>query len=208
MAYSQQIVTNVETLEQRARALAQDEMDRAQALDQKTAGLIAAGLVLVAAGVAFASHLGEVHAGSTARTVWAALLILIFALLLASLGSATAGWQPQPFRVAIHLDVLETWATPRFLDRDPTTVRGELMQASIAAVAEARAVNREKGDRLALAFRFFAAAIVATVVLGSAVALNIATATTKDARSANPTARQRPPRPAGNPRATRSSRAG
>jgi hypothetical protein len=126
--FNEAITKNVELLEPRARALAQDEISRAQALDQKTTGLIAAALVLVAAGVAFASHLNEVSAGTGARTLWGVLIVVLLVLLLASLGFATAVMHPQPFRVAIHKDELEKWATPRFLDRDPTRVLGELMQ--------------------------------------------------------------------------------
>jgi hypothetical protein len=157
--FNEAITKNVEVLEPRARALAQDEISRAQALDQKTTGLIAAALVLVAAGVAFASHLNEVSAGTGARTLWGVLIVVLLVLLLASLGLATAVMHPQPFRVAIHKDELEKWATPRFLDRDPTWVLGELMQASVSAIGEAREVNRTKGDRLAIAVRCFAAAV-------------------------------------------------
>jgi Protein of unknown function (DUF819) len=138
MEFNEAITKNVEVLEQRARTIAQDEMSRAQALDQKTAGLIAAALVLVAAAVAFASHLNEISAGTGARTLWGVLIVVVLLLLLASLAFATAVMHPQPFRVAIHKDELDRWATPRFLDRDPTRVLGELMQASVSG-AEDRA---------------------------------------------------------------------
>jgi hypothetical protein len=134
--FNEAITKNVEVLEPRARALAQDEISRGHALDQKTTGLIAAALVLVAAGVAFASHLNEVSAGTGARTLWGVLIVVLLVLLLVSLGFATAVMHPPPFRVAIHKDELEKWATPRFLDRDPTRVLGELMQASVSAISE------------------------------------------------------------------------
>lgn len=51
------------------------------------------------------------------------------------------------------------------------------MQASVAAVHEARTVNRHKGRRLTLAFRMFGAAVLATVGLGIAVAVHVATDT-------------------------------
>ncbi len=75
MEFNEAITKNVEVLEPRARALTQDEISRAQALDQKTPSLIAAALVLVAAGVAFASHLNEVSAGTGARTLWGVLIV-------------------------------------------------------------------------------------------------------------------------------------
>jgi hypothetical protein len=206
--FNEAITKNVEVLEPRARALAQDEISRAQALDQKTTGLIAAALVLVAAGVAFASHLNEVSAGTGARTLWGVLIVVLLVLLLASLGFATAVMHPQPFRVAIHKDELEKWATPRFLDRDPTRVLGELMQASVSAISEAREVNRTKGDRLAIAVRCFAAAVVATVALGSAVGVHLATSTTHDARRRHSAVRAGSPGRAGHPGSRTGTRLG
>lgn len=197
MEFNEAITKNVEVLEQRARAIAQDEMSRAQALDQKTAGLIAAALVLVAAAVAFASHLNEIPAGAGARTLWGVLIVVVLVLLLASLGFATAVMHPQPFRVAIHKDELDKWATPRFLDRDPIRVLGELMQASVSAIGEAREVNRTKGDRLAVAVRCFAAAVIATVALGSAVGVHLATTKAHETRRRHPAIRTGGPGRAG-----------
>jgi hypothetical protein len=45
------------------------------------------------------------------------------------------------------------------------------MQASVAAIDAARVINKTKGDRLIGAFALFAAAIIVTVILGSAVAI-------------------------------------
>jgi hypothetical protein len=174
MNFKPDVRANVDLLEPRARNIAQQEMDRSQALDQKTAGLIAAALVLVAAGVAFASRIADLHAGPGARTLWAVIIGTALILLLVSLGFATSAIRPQAFRTVIHLDELDRWATPRFLERAPTQVRGELMQAHVAAVRAARSINKRKGDRLAAAFGFFAAAIIATVVLGLAVAIRLA----------------------------------
>ncbi|MGB0094849.1 MAG: hypothetical protein WBP81_20235 [Solirubrobacteraceae bacterium] len=168
------IRANVDLLEPRAKDIAQQEVDRSQALDQKTAGLIAAALVLVVAGVAFASRIADLQAGSGARTLWVVIIGASLILLLVSLGFATAAIRPQAFRTVIHIDELDRWATPRFLDRAPTQVRGEIMRAHVAAVRAARSINKRKGDRLALAFGFFAAAIIATVVLGVAVAIRLA----------------------------------
>jgi hypothetical protein len=173
-AFSDDIRTNVELLEQRAADAAKYEIDRMGTLDQKASGLIAAGLVLVAAGVAFATALATLPGGSGAHTFWAVLLVLTLVFLVASIACATYGSRPQPARIVIDMKVLESWATPKVLDRDPTLVRGELMQASVAAVGAARVINDKKGNWLGAAFGFFAAAIVATLFLGSAVAIRSA----------------------------------
>ncbi len=174
VTFSDDVCANVELLEQRSGDIAQQEMDRSQTLDQKSAGLIAAALVLVAAGVALASGISDIHVGSGARGLGAAIVVVALILLLASLGYATAAIRPQAYRVVIHIDELDRWPTPQVLDRDPTRVRGELMQANIAAVRNARPINKKKGDRLGIAFGFFAAAIIAIVILGSAVAVRLA----------------------------------
>ena len=174
VTFSDNIRANVELLEQRSADIAQQEMDRSQTLDQKSAGLIAAALVLVAAGVALASGIGDIHVGTGARGLWAAIVVVALILLLASLGYATAAIRPQAYRVVIHIDELDRWPTPQALDRDTTRVRGELMQANIAAVRNARPINKKKGDRLGIAFGFFAAAIISIVILGSTVAVRLA----------------------------------
>jgi hypothetical protein len=174
VTFSDDICANVELLEQRSADIAQQEMDRSQTLDQKSAGLIAAALVLVAASVALASSIGDIHVGTGARGLWAAIVVVALILLLASLGYATAAIRPQAYRVVIHIDELDRWPTPQVLDRDPTRVRGELMQANIAAVRNARPINKKKGDRLGIAFGFFAAAIISIVILGSAIAVRLA----------------------------------
>ena len=180
MGFGEDISANVEFLEQRAQDAAQQEMDRSQTLDQKTAGLIAAALVLVAAGVAFASQITAVHVGAGARTLWAMIVVVTLVVLLASLAFATAAIWPQAYRVVIHINELDRWPTLRVLGREPTRVRGELMQASIGAVRAARPLNRKKADRLAVAFGFFAAAIVSIVILGSAVVIRLAEAPKQD----------------------------
>lgn len=174
MPYSDDIRGNVDHLEQRAQDAAQQEMERATTLDQKSAGLFAGALVVIAAGIAFVANLDGIHVGSGAKTLWAILLIVALVLALISLGLATAAMIPRAYRVVIHIDALTRWPTPRFLDRDPTSVRGELMMASLGAVEEARPINKTKGNFLGLAFGFFAAAMLATVILTSAVALRLA----------------------------------
>jgi len=143
-------------------------------LDQKASGLIAAGLVLVAAGVAFATALATLPGGSGAHTLWAALVVLTLIFLVVSIACATYASRPQPARIVIDMKVLDAWATPSVLDQDPTFVRGELMQANVAAVGAARVINAKKGKWLTAAFSLFAAAIVATLFLGSAVAIRSA----------------------------------
>jgi hypothetical protein len=173
VAYSPHITANVEFLEQRARDEAQKEMDRSRSLDQKAAGLIAAALVLVAAGVAFASHMSELHAGADARRWWGIVFVVSEVLLLASLAVATAAIRPKTYKIVISTQELEKWNTSRRLDRDPTTIRGEMMQGSIAAVRDARPINDQKGRELGVAFGVFAAAIVSIVTLSSAVAIRL-----------------------------------
>jgi hypothetical protein len=171
MSYSDQITTNVEILEARARTLEQQEIDRSRAIDQKTATLMAASLVLLGAGVAFASRLGDIDVGTGARTLWAVLIVIAMVALLATLGLASAAIRPQTIHTAIHIDELATWSTPRALDRDPTDVRGELMMASVDAVREARTANTYKSKNLHRAFLAFAGALAATLMLGAALAI-------------------------------------
>src|SRR5580692_3856810 len=52
---SENFRANTTMLEARAREVAAQEVDRANGIDQKAAGLMAAGLALLAAGVAFAA---------------------------------------------------------------------------------------------------------------------------------------------------------
>jgi hypothetical protein len=174
MSYSQDVATNVEFLEEKARGAAAEEMERATNLDQKSAGMIAADLVLVVAAVTFATQIDGVHVGHSAKTLWVAILILVMASLLASLAFATLALRPRMYRVAIHMHELDRWPRPSFLERDPTLVRGEQLRAAITLVREARPVNKDKAEQLGMAFRFFAAAVVATVVLGSAVGVRLA----------------------------------
>jgi hypothetical protein len=192
MTYTDGIRHNVEFLEGRARDAAQQEVDRAQALDQKSAALIAAALVLLAAGVAFTKGIQDLHAGSGAKTLWVVVVGFGLVMLLVALCVATWAIWPQTYRVVIGLPELEKWPTPRYLDRDATTVRGELMRASLGAVREARPVNKKKADRLVVAFGFFAAAIVAIVVLGGAVAIRLSETSHEHHRDVHVTGRRNP----------------
>lgn len=193
MTYSGNVRDNVGFLEGRARDAALQEVDRAQALDQKATGLIAAALVLLAAGVAFTKGIQDLHAGSGAKTLWAVIFVFALVMLLVTLCVATSAIWPQTYRIVIGLSELGRWPTARYLDRDATTVRGELMRASLGAVTKARPINKKKADRLVVAFGFFAAAIVSIVILGGAVAIRLAQTSHHQQRHANVTRRRNDP---------------
>jgi hypothetical protein len=167
---SQNLRANTATLDERAREIATQEVDRANGIDQKGAGFLAVGLALLAAGVAFASTIGASDVGQGARILWAVLLMLALLLILVSLGLAIAAVKPRVFRIALHIEELEQWPTVGYLDMDPTLVEGSLLLGSIDAIKAARSTNRIKADRLNWAFRVFAAAVVAIVILAGAVA--------------------------------------
>lgn len=173
MELSENFRANTTTLEARAREVAAQEVDRANGIDQKAAGLMAAGLALLAAGVAFAATIGGVHVGTGARTLWAVLLILTLLLLLASLGFAVAAVRPRVFRIVLHVNELRRWPTVGYLNKDPAMVQGTLLRGSIFAIEEARKVNTCKADRLAVAFRVFAAAVAVIVLLAGVVAIRM-----------------------------------
>jgi hypothetical protein len=193
VAYNDQIRRNVEFLEQRARDEAKNEIDRAQTLDQKAAGLIAVSIVLVAAGVAFAGRVQELHAGTGARTFWAVLVVLTLVLLLVSLVLAADSLRPKPFRTVLDPKEFDRWPRPSYLNLDPTFVRGEQMRGSIKAVHGARSKNKTKSTRLTIAFGFFAAAIVSIVILASAVSIRLAEAHKASELRRDPPAAQREP---------------
>jgi hypothetical protein len=111
MSVNDNVRANVELLEARAREAALQEVDRATGIDQKATALITAGLVLVAAGVAFATAIGSAHAGNGARLLWAPLLVAALVLSLAALGLATAAVRPRVFRIVLHMNVLNKWAS-------------------------------------------------------------------------------------------------
>ncbi|MGO9761397.1 MAG: hypothetical protein ACLP1Q_09100 [Solirubrobacteraceae bacterium] len=172
MAYSKEVEANVAFLEERAREAAQHESERSSALDQKTAGLIAAALVLLAAGVAFIANLDERHVGHGAKTFWTVLIVAVLVLLLASLIAGTWAISPRSYK-SVHMDELNRWPLLSFLDRDPTAVRGEMLRAGVAITREARPINETKANRLTGACVLFGTAIVCIVVLASAVAIRL-----------------------------------
>jgi len=106
MTLSENFRANTMALEERAREIAAQEVDRANGIDQKAAGLLAAGLALMAAGVAFAATIGSDHVGKGARILWAVLLMLTLVLLLISLVLAIAALRPRVFRIVLHIEVV------------------------------------------------------------------------------------------------------
>ena len=70
-SYSDNIVANVAFLGDRARELAEQEVERAGTLDTKAAGVVAASVALIAAGAGFASGLQGLDGGEGAKTLWA-----------------------------------------------------------------------------------------------------------------------------------------
>jgi hypothetical protein len=111
ITFSDDICSNVELLEQRAADAAQQEMDRSQTLDQKSAGLIAAAVVLVAAGVAGASETQTPRNGAVAAPLPDGQV-----LIAGGENSTTAKSEPIPFPSA-----------ELFRAREPSQVRRRLL---------------------------------------------------------------------------------
>ncbi len=173
MPQSPEIERNVRFVGDRAREIVEQEVDRARSLDTK-AGLIAASLAGLAGGFTLVPKLTELHGGSGAKTLWAAMLVLGLVLLLPALGFAVRAILPQAFRIAVAVDEMKTWVTPRFLEREPLDVEGELLYGSVIATEDTRTINKAKVARLTVAFYFFSAALLCVVACGSAVAVHAA----------------------------------
>ena len=182
MPNAPQIEPNVRFLGERAREIVEQEVDRSRGLDQKAAGLIAAGLAGLAAGFTFALKLSELHGGSGAKILWAIALVGSLVLLLPALGFAVRAILPQAFRIAVAVDEMKTWVTPRFLETEPLDVGGELLFGSVIATEDARRINDAKARRLTRAFYFFAAALLCVIACGIAVAVHAAEYTGSYAR--------------------------
>jgi MFS family permease len=193
--FDPRIEANVETLEARAREFEKQEIERSRSIDQKTAALMAACLVVLGAAVAFAGRISDLGGGDGARTLWAVLLIAAMMFVVVALGFATSAIRPQTIATGIHIDELEQWPYEEKLASDPVAVRGELMAASIDAVREARAANRLKGRRLLTAFALFAAALVATLALGVSVAVRQAGSSPTMTEKTPPKPVEQPPTP-------------
>ncbi|HYM67791.1 MAG TPA: hypothetical protein VEW68_10900, partial [Patescibacteria group bacterium] len=172
MTYAQEVLDNVEFLGARAREIVDQEVDRARALDAKAAGLIASSLAGLAGGITFATNLAGLHAGQGAKVLWSSSLVLGLILLLPAGGFAVRAILPQAVRIAVHVDELKHWITPRVLERDPTSIKGELMYGSVIGIEYARRFNAAKASRLNRAFYAFAAALSCIVVCGISVAIH------------------------------------
>jgi hypothetical protein len=183
VASTPKIEQNVRFLGERAREIVDQEVDRARGLDTKAAGLIAASLAGLVGGITFAAKLSELHGGTGAKTLWAVSLVLGLVLLIPALGLAVRAILPQAFRIAVAVEEMRRWVTPRFLGQEPTDVEGELLYGSVIATGDARAINEAKAERLSKAFYCFAAALLCVVMCGSAVAIHAALYPERDASS-------------------------
>ena len=172
--YSDNVAANVEFLGDRARGLADQEMERARSLDTKAAGIVAASVALSGAGAAFVTRLAEVDAGSGARTLWA--IELIAALVAAILAGGLAAWAiaPRVSRSSVHFREIKTWETPRVLEADPVFNQGKLLRAALHSVGLSRDVNRRKAQRLKRSSLALAVALASVVSLTISVAVHMA----------------------------------
>lgn len=184
--FSSEVAANVEFLGDRARQLADQEIERARALDTKAGGIVAGSIALIAAGAGFAAKIDDLAAGSGAKTLWAAELALTLVLLL--LAGAFAVWAltPRAYRTVVAAHELLRWVTRAVLEQDPTNVRGSLLHADVRSVGHARDVNNLKARRMRYGFRCFAAALACIVALGVSVAVR---ATSTDGTNSAPRAR-------------------
>ena len=178
LAYSLENIANVEFLGDRARELADQEIERARALDTKAAGLLAGALVLISAGAALVARLSDLRGGSGAKTLWVAELGTALTLMLAAGLFAVLAIRPRAFRTAIAYHELLGWVTRRVLDQDPTLVRGEILYASIKSVGHARDQNKTKGRWLGRSFAVFGVGLICTVALAVSVAIHAAATAT------------------------------
>jgi hypothetical protein len=199
-SYSDAVVANVTFLGDRARELAEQEVDRARTLDTKAAGMVAASIALIAAGAGFASRLQDLHGGEGAKTLWAVELCASLVFLVIAGGLAVWAITPKAFRLSIKFTELTKWVTPRILEQPPTFVCGTVLHADIKSIGMARDTNRKKARRLAWGFAAFAAALGCIVALGISVAIRSAAAD-NHGRPKTATARPTSRLPAAFPRA-------
>ncbi len=181
--------TNVGFLGERAREIVDQEVDRSRGLDAKAAGLIAVSLAGLAGGIGLLTKVPDLHGGSGAHVLWSVLLTAGLVLFVPAIGFAVWTILPQAFRIAVHVDELKTWVTPRGLDRDPTDVEGELLYGSVIAVEDARRIAKAKADRLTCAFWAFAAAMLAILACGVSIGVHVAEYASTNAAGAQQQAR-------------------
>lgn len=128
--YSDNVADNVGFLGDRARELADQEMERARSLDTKAGAIIAASVALSGAGAAFVTRLVEIDAGSGAKTLWAVELIAALGTALLAGGLAVRAIAPRVTRSSVHFREMKRWETPRILEADPIFNRGKLLRAA------------------------------------------------------------------------------
>lgn len=203
--YSDNVAANVGFLGDRARELADQEMERARSLDTKAGAIVAAGVGLIGVGVAFVTRLSEVDAGSGAKTLWAVELIM--ALLAALVAGGLAVWAiaPRVSRSSVHFREAQTWETPRALEADPIFNQGKLLRTAVHSIGLSREVNRRKAERLSWSSLALAVALASVVSLTVSVAVHTASypATPKSRselrcqiqKTVSPTRSTRRPRP-------------
>lgn len=172
--YSDNVAANVGFLGDRARGLADQEMERARSLDTKAGAIVAASVALCAAGAAFAARLAEVDAGSGAKTLW--VVELIAALVAALLAGGLAVWAiaPRVSRSSVHFREMRRWETRRVLEADPVFNQGKLLGAAVHSVGLSRDVNRRKARRLKLSSLALAVALASVASLAASVAVRSA----------------------------------
>lgn len=181
MAYSQNVIENVQFLGDEAAGLADQEIERARGLDTKAAALIAGSLVIVAAGATFASTLAGLHGGSGAKALWAVEFGLALILVMVAGLFGVLAMRPRAFRTAIAYHELQGWVTPAWLDEDPTYVRGKILRANVQSVGHARDQNDAKSRWLAASFNVFALALVCIVALSVSIAVHASLSPTHSA---------------------------
>lgn len=179
-AYSDEVEANVRFFGDRARELADQEVERARALDTKAGALVAGCVALLGASVVFATRLSEIPGGQGAKSLWAAELVAVLLALFGAGGLAAWAFAPKAFRAEIHIDELLTWPTPEALDRGPVYNQGVLLHGSVVSIGHARVANHDKAKRLAWAFAVFAAALASIVLLAASLAIHAATSSADD----------------------------
>jgi hypothetical protein len=172
--FQPEIQENAEFLGERAREIVDQEIDRARSLDTKAAGLVAASLAGLGVALALATKLPDLRGGQGAKSLWAATLVIALVLLVPAAAFAVQAILPQAFRIAVHVNEMRRWITPRVLERDPTQIKGELLAGSVVATEDARAINAAKARRLTRAFYALAAAVLCIVACGASIAIHAA----------------------------------
>jgi hypothetical protein len=173
-AYTDRVIANVAFLGDRARELADQEVDRARSLDTKAGAIVAASVALVGASVAFVTRLADLDGGTGAKTLWAVELFSVLVGLLAAGSFAVWALVPRVIRSTVAFHEIETWETPRALEADLTFNQGKLLRAAVHSVGLSRSANKLKAERLRWASWVFAGALISISVLTISVAVHAA----------------------------------